>query len=104
MNDKRLLRLHPKDNVFTLIRAVAAGDELLIGELLYSVKAAIPLGHKIAACPIAAGAKVLKYGVPIGSATCDIAPGEHVHTHNLRSDYLPTWLREEQAEWFRQQH
>ena len=70
------------------------------------VAAAVPLslGHKIAATTIAAGAKVVKYGVPIGSATCDIAPGEHVHTHNLKSDYLPTWSRENQTEWFAAQH
>jgi hypothetical protein len=36
---------------------------------------------------------VIKYGAPIGSATRDIAPGEYVHTHNLKSDYLPTLAR-----------
>jgi altronate hydrolase len=30
-----------------------------------------------------AGAEVRKYGWPIGRATCDIAAGDHVHTHNL---------------------
>jgi hypothetical protein len=49
----------------------------------------------VAARPIPAGAKVIKYGAVIGSATRDIAPGEVVHTHNLRSDYLPTFLRGE---------
>jgi hypothetical protein len=34
---------------------------------------------------IAAGEKVIKYGASIGVATGDIHPGEHVHTHNLRS-------------------
>jgi hypothetical protein len=33
---------------------------------------------------------VLKYGAPIGSATADIAPGAHVHVHNMMSDYTPT--------------
>jgi hypothetical protein len=54
--------------------------------------------------PSATGAKIIKYGVPIGSATCEIAAGDHVHTHNLRSDYLPTWLRENQREWFAENH
>ena len=39
---------------------------------------------------IAAGARIVKYGAPIGRATRDIAPGEYVHTHNMTSDYLPT--------------
>ncbi len=40
-------------------------------------------GHKYARCPIAAGANIIKYGMPIGHATRDIASGEHVHTDNL---------------------
>jgi hypothetical protein len=38
---------------------------------------------------------VVKYGAPIGSATRDIGPGEYVHTHNVKSDYLPTLARGE---------
>ena len=45
---------------------------------------------------IAAGEKVLKYGAPIGSATRDIGQGEHVHLHNMRSDYLPTYTLDEE--------
>ena len=43
-------------------------------------------GHKYARGPIAAGADVIKYGMPIGHATRDIAAGEHVHTHNLATN------------------
>ena len=43
-------------------------------------------GHKYARGPIAAGADVVKYGMPIGHATRDIAAGEHVHTHNLATN------------------
>jgi (2R)-sulfolactate sulfo-lyase subunit alpha len=45
----------------------------------------IPLGHKIALAPVPAGGKVIKYNVPIGKATQDIAPGRHVHTHCLKT-------------------
>lgn len=45
----------------------------------------IPLGHKIAICPIATGDVVIKYGVPIGKATRSITKGAHVHIHNLKS-------------------
>jgi hypothetical protein len=38
--------------------------------------------------------------VPIGSAVCAIALGEHVHTHNIKSDYLPTFERENQHSFF----
>ena len=46
----------------------------------------IPYGHKIALHPIPKGATVLKYGLSIGTATVDIQPGEHVHTHNVESN------------------
>jgi hypothetical protein len=55
------------------------------------------MGHKVALVPIAAGEKVCKYGAPIGSATRQIRPGEHVHTHNLASDYLPTYTLDNPA-------
>jgi hypothetical protein len=42
-----------------------------------------PAGHKIARAAIARGAAVVKYGQIIGYATCDIAAGDHVHSHNL---------------------
>ncbi|MGN0867351.1 MAG: UxaA family hydrolase [Oligosphaeraceae bacterium] len=42
-------------------------------------------GHKYALCPLAPGDSVIKYGMPIGTATRRIAPGEHVHTQNLRT-------------------
>ncbi len=45
----------------------------------------IPLGHKIALAQVGAADKVIKYNVPIGNATQDIAEGEHVHTHNLKT-------------------
>ena len=43
-------------------------------------------GHKYALCAIRAGENVVKYGMPIGHATCDIAPGEHVHVHNVATN------------------
>jgi hypothetical protein len=49
----------------------------------------VEVGHKIARRPIAPGDKILRYGAAIGSAIAPIAPGEHVHMHNMKSDYIP---------------
>ena len=98
--DARLLRLHPADNVLTVIVPLAAGDCVMIEGVETAVAAAVGLGHKLAARAIADGAKIVKYGVPIGSATRAIAAGEHVHTHNLKSDYLPTLLRADPPQFF----
>lgn len=43
-------------------------------------------GHKYALYDIKTGENIIKYGSPIGHATCDIKKGEHVHTHNLKTN------------------
>lgn len=59
-------------------------------------------GHKYAVRDISAGENIVKYGMPIGHATADIKRGEHVHSHNLKtnlsgkSDYTFTSPRQYQ--------
>ena len=43
-------------------------------------------GHKYAARDISCGENIIKYGNPIGHATQDIKKGEHVHTHNVKTN------------------
>jgi hypothetical protein len=43
--------------------------------------------HKVALVDIPRDASVVKYGMPIGRATCAIAAGEAVHLHNCASNY-----------------
>jgi altronate dehydratase len=76
---------------------ILAGQEIVISGEPVVCSQGLPTGHKVAIVPIAAGKKVLKYGAPIGSATRDIRPGEYVHTHNVKSDYLPTYTYEHLA-------
>ncbi|MDQ3813812.1 MAG: altronate dehydratase family protein [Armatimonadota bacterium] len=81
--DDFALRLRETDNVAVLRRPVPEGAELANGSLRVTAMQDIPPGHKIALGPIAEGAAAIKYGQIIGFATEAIAPGEHVHTHNL---------------------
>ena len=43
-------------------------------------------GHKYAIRDILLGENVIKYGNPIGHATKSIKKGEHVHTHNMKTN------------------
>ena len=86
-----LLRISDEDNVYVLLGSVNAGTPLQLGQHTVVVENSLELGHKIAACNIAAGEKIVKYGAQIGSATRDITAGEHVHLHNIKSDYIPTY-------------
>jgi altronate hydrolase len=83
MNPSPLILLSDADNVAVARHELPAGTALSSGELPLVSRAAIPSGHKIALRPIAAGEVVRKYGQVIGLATADIAPGDHVHVHNL---------------------
>jgi altronate dehydratase len=80
---RQALLVDPQDNVATALVALAAGQRVAVGEGTVTLAAAIPQGHKFALRAIAAGEPVLKYGQPIGRATAPIAPGEHVHVHNV---------------------
>ena len=66
MENNNMLQISPADNV-----AVALSGEMT--------------GHKFALTDIAKGEKVIKYGMPIGYATENIAKGAHVHTHNVKT-------------------
>ena len=88
--DPRLMLLAPGDSVYVLRDQIAAGETILVQGREVAIPGALGLGHKIARAALAPGDKVLKYGAPIGSATVAIAPGDHVHTHNLKSDYTAT--------------
>lgn len=78
---RRAVTLSAADNVATLVDDRRELERLATGG---PVAPGVPYGHKIAVTAIPAGAAVVKYGVRIGLATADIAPGEHVHVHNLR--------------------
>ncbi|MFV0276579.1 MAG: UxaA family hydrolase [Parahaliea sp.] len=75
-----ITELHANDDVLIALRDVAAGDQLPDGTTVCND---IPSGHKVARRAVARGAPVHRYNQVIGYATQDIAPGSHVHTHNL---------------------
>ncbi len=43
-------------------------------------------GHKYALRDIKNGENIIKYGNPIGHATADIKSGEHIHSHNMKTN------------------
>ncbi|WP_313534496.1 altronate dehydratase family protein [Sphingomonas sp.] len=81
-----LFQIDPRDPVATTLRPLQAGETALG----ITATSDIPQGHKVALQPIEAGAPVHKFGFPIGLATRAIAPGEHVHTHNLATALAAT--------------
>ncbi len=90
-NANLLLQLDPKDNVRIARRELKKGEILSVSGIRTELPQKVGLGFKVAAKTIAPGDKIIKYGVPIGSATRMIAPGEIVHVHNMKSDFSTTY-------------
>ena len=87
---KQALWLEEKDTVAVATEEVLSGEEVSCrlpdgrAETVIA-RTAVPAYHKIAVRPASVGQAVIKYGQPIGTASAAICPGDHVHTHNLRS-------------------
>lgn len=85
----------PDDAVGVAVRDITAGpgvagrvrsDDGAGTEISLDVVEDVPLGHKVALRAIGDGERVVEYGLPIGRATQDIAPGAHVHVHNVKGE------------------
>ncbi|OCG47181.1 altronate hydrolase [Gilliamella sp. Choc5-1] len=87
---KKTIKINDNDNVIIALEPLHQGD-IIISEPLVTqhqiiVLQDIPSGHKIAIKPIEQGENIVKYGFPIGHATQAIKIGEHVHTHNVKTN------------------
>jgi len=92
--DNRLLLLDEQDNVFVVCAALAGGEDLIVEGDRVEVREDISLGHKVARVTLPVNSKIYKYGAPIGSTTVEVKRGQWLHTHNMRSDYIPTYGRD----------
>lgn len=81
-----LIRINPNDNVAVALDDIAEGSQLNVGGINILSLAPIKRGHKIALSDIKEGENIIKYGVPIAHAKCDIKAGEWVHTHNVSTN------------------
>jgi altronate hydrolase len=80
------IKIHSLDNVVVALADLTEGTDVTVENETVTLRQAISRGHKFAIRPIAKGENVVKYGLPIGHALADIAPGEHIHSHNTRTN------------------
>lgn len=94
----KAILLHLKDDVATALTRLESGETVTVSledrtETVVLAEA-IDFGHKFALHSLAAGEKVLKYGLPIGKALGAIREGEWVHVHNCRSEHFASHHQE----------
>ena len=98
------IKIHSLDNVAVALADLTEGTEVTFNNQSLTLRQAVGRGHKFALIPIAKGENVVKYGLPIGHALADIAPGEYIHSHNTRTNlsdldeysYQPDFQSEEE--------
>lgn len=86
--DSGFLLLDARDNILICVRSVPQRTVIMWEGEPITLSEDIALGHKIARYALAVGDKVYRYGFPIGTITHITARGQHVHHHNLASDYI----------------
>jgi altronate hydrolase len=80
------IKIHSLDNVAVALADLTEGTEVTFDNQSVTLRQSVGRGHKFALIPIAKGENVVKYGLPIGHALADIAPGEYIHSHNARTN------------------
>ncbi len=79
---KQYIVINENDNVAVALVPLPKGFVLADGTVLNED---IDLGHKVALKDIKEGEAIIKYDNLIGFAKADIARGDHVHVHNIRT-------------------
>ena len=83
---RKFILLDSRDNVVTVTTTTKEGEEIVVGDdKIVIAEGEIPRWHKVAIDEIQSGEEVRKYGTTIGVATKTIKAGNHVHSHNLRT-------------------
>ncbi|WP_174727497.1 UxaA family hydrolase [Mesobacillus harenae] len=83
---KEILIINDQDNVAIALRDFEKDETIIAQGTEIKLSEPVERGHKIALKEIPAGEKVIKYGFPIGHATCTIGQGAFVHTHNTKTN------------------
>jgi altronate hydrolase len=81
------VQLSSKDSVVVALKNLAAGARIPLEQGELTLLDAVPAGHKVAIREHRPEEQIFKFGWAIGLAACAIQPGQHVHTHNVRSDH-----------------
>ena len=86
----KLIKIHPADNVAVALADIQKGETVVVDGVSITAAEDVARGHKLALRAIAKDEPVVKYGNPIGLAKTDIAAGQWVHVHNVRTGLSET--------------
>lgn len=90
MNLSSYIRINPADTVAVCLRDMKKGETIEVNNKKTTLLQDTPAGHKVLLKDVEAGENIIKYGYPIGHATCDLKAGAWVNENNLKTNLSGT--------------
>lgn len=91
MPHRKILKIHPEDNIVVALQSLAKGDKITLEEKDILIKQDIPSKHKFALWDFKVGEEIIMYGLLVGKATKSISQGDCISTENIHhasSEYI----------------
>lgn len=99
MNKKKVLQVHPRDNVLVALQDLQKDETVSFGDKVYTLRDAVKAKHKFVIEDIETGGKVYMYGVLVGKAKQPIATGEAINLGNLSHAASDFVIGERHLDW-----
>jgi altronate hydrolase len=96
---KRIVKIHPNDNVIVALTDLAKGEKLQYENTHYVLHDAVQAKHKFAAHDFQKGTDIVMYGVLVGKAQQDIPAGALINTFNVKHAANTFKTGERHTEW-----
>ncbi|MFW0739334.1 UxaA family hydrolase [Flavobacterium sp. T12S277] len=83
---KKLIKVHPTDNVAVALVNLSAGEVIDFDGSAVTVESDVKMKHKIAMVPFNIGDRIIMYGVLVGKASAKIEKGGLLSTANVKHE------------------
>ncbi|WP_129715213.1 UxaA family hydrolase [Pedobacter sp. SYP-B3415] len=99
MEKKKILKVHPSDNVIVALQNLEAGETVSLGGRTYTTTERIDAKHKFFEDDLAPGDQIIMYGVLVGKAQYAIGAGARMTTDNVKHAADPYQYRSMDYAW-----
>ena len=96
---RRVIQMHPKDNVLVALQNLAAGENIFFNGENYILSNEVKAKHKFYIADLKTGSEVYMYGVLVGKVENDVLKGNLMTTENLKHAADPYAYRGVKYSW-----
>ena len=96
---RRILKMHPEDNVLVALTDLEKGEKVVFEEQIYILEETIKAKHKFYTTDLSLGDEVVMYGVLVGKIQSNVAKGSLMTTDNLKHAAEPYKYRQVDYTW-----